>query len=81
MAEQHKAKVYVPPSGATGHGAAGHHAHGHGHGAAGHHAPEHVHGTMDITEHQKTFEGFIRFWVYVFGGSAAILIFLALFST
>ncbi len=68
MAEQHKAKVYV-----TEHPADGHH-------AAGHHGAEYVRGQMDITEHKKTFEGFIKFWVIVFGGSAAILIFLALFS-
>lgn len=48
--------------------------------AAEHHAAEHRHGEMDITEHKKTFEGFIKFWVVLFGGSAAILIFLALFS-
>lgn len=69
MAEQHKAKVYVT----EGHAPAGH--------APEHHAAEHRHGEMDITEHKKTFEGFIKFWVVVFGGSAAILIFLALFST
>jgi hypothetical protein len=32
-------------------------------------------------EHQRTFEAFIRFWVYVFGASAAVLIFLALFNS
>jgi hypothetical protein len=42
---------------------------------------EHEHGTMDIEAHKKTFEGFIRFWVYVFSISAAILIFLAIFNT
>lgn len=41
----------------------------------------HVHGTMDITDHQKTFAGFMRFWVWLFGGSIAILIFLALFNS
>jgi hypothetical protein len=51
-----------------------------GHGP-GHDVAEHRHGEMDITEHKKTFEGFIKFWVYLFGASAAILIFLALFST
>jgi hypothetical protein len=39
------------------------------------------HGKMDITEQEKTFEGFIRFWVYLFGASIAILIFLALFNS
>ena len=42
---------------------------------------EHEHGKMDITEQEKTFEGFIRFWVYLFGASIAILIFLAIFNT
>ncbi len=42
---------------------------------------EHEHGEMDITEHEKTFEGFIRFWVYLFGASIAILIFLAIFNS
>ncbi len=45
------------------------------------HAGEHVHGEMDVAEHQKTFEAFIRFWVLVFGVSALILIFLALFNS
>ncbi len=42
---------------------------------------DHEHGEMDITEQEKTFEGFIRFWVYLFGASIAILIFLALFNS
>lgn len=42
---------------------------------------EHVRGTMDITDHEKTFEGFLKFWVYVFGGAIAALIFLALFNS
>jgi hypothetical protein len=42
---------------------------------------EHKHGEMDITEHKRTFEGFLRFWVYLFGFSAFVLIFLALFNT
>ena len=33
------------------------------------------------TEHQRTFDGFIRFWVYVFGGAVLVLIFLAIFNT
>ena len=35
----------------------------------------------DVAEHQRTFEAFIHFWVYVFGASAAVLIFLAIFNT
>ena len=32
-------------------------------------------------EHQRTFDGFIRFWVYVFGAAILVLIFLALFNS
>jgi hypothetical protein len=35
----------------------------------------------DVEDHQRTFEGFIRFWGYVFGGAILILIFLALFNS
>ena len=35
----------------------------------------------DVAQHQRTFESFIHFWVYVFGGAAAVLIFLAIFNT
>lgn len=42
---------------------------------------EYKHGDMDITEHEKTFSGFIHFWIYLFGASIAILIFLALFNS
>ena len=34
-----------------------------------------------VVEHERTFEGFIRFWVYVFGAAIAVLIFLAIFNT
>ncbi len=44
-------------------------------------AGDYKHGEMDITDHQKTFDGFIRFWIFVFGGAIAILIFLALFNS
>jgi hypothetical protein len=48
-----------------------------------HHEPatDHVHGTMNIEEHQRTFDGFVKFWVVVFGISIGILIFLALFNS
>lgn len=48
---------------------------------AEHPVAEPKHGEMDIEAHQKTFESFIRFWVYVFGGAIAVLIFLALFNS
>jgi hypothetical protein len=34
-----------------------------------------------VEQHQRTFEGFIRFWVYVFGAAILVLIFLALFNS
>jgi hypothetical protein len=42
---------------------------------------DYKHGEMDITEQKKTFEGFMKFWVVVFGAAAAVLIFLAIFNT
>jgi len=39
---------------------------------------EHKHGEMDITDQEKTFEGFIRFSVWVAAISVLILVFLAL---
>jgi hypothetical protein len=44
-------------------------------------AEEYKHGEMDITEHEKTFQGFIKFFVWLFGISIGILIFLALFNS
>ncbi|MER2508728.1 aa3-type cytochrome c oxidase subunit IV [Amaricoccus sp.] len=44
-------------------------------------AGDYKHGEMDIAAHQKTFAGFIRFWIFVFGGAICILIFLALFNS
>ncbi|HVL22276.1 MAG TPA: aa3-type cytochrome c oxidase subunit IV [Amaricoccus sp.] len=51
-------------------------AHGHGQAHGGH-------GTAinDAAQHQRTFEAFIHFWVYVFGAAALILIFLAIFNS
>lgn len=42
---------------------------------------EHKHGSMDITEHEKTFDGFIRWSVRVGAVSIGILIFLAIFNS
>lgn len=42
---------------------------------------DYEHQGADVTAHQRTFEAFIRFWVYVFGAAIAILIFLALFNS
>jgi Bacterial aa3 type cytochrome c oxidase subunit IV len=39
---------------------------------------EYKHGEMDTTQQEKTFDGFLHFWFYVFGGAVAALIFLAL---
>lgn len=35
-------------------------------------------GTMDLTEHKKTFSGFIRAATWVIGLSLAVLVFMAL---
>lgn len=40
--------------------------------------PEATPGTMDLTEHKKTFSGFIRASVWVLGLSVAVLVFMAL---
>jgi hypothetical protein len=42
---------------------------------------EHKHGSMDITEQEKTFDGFIRWSVRVAAVSIGILIFLAIFNS
>jgi hypothetical protein len=34
----------------------------------------------DVAEHQRIFDSFVRFWVYVFGAAILILIFLAIFN-
>ena len=39
---------------------------------------KHEHGSMDITEHQKTFDGFMKMATYVAVGSIALLIFIYL---
>jgi hypothetical protein len=42
---------------------------------------EHKHGEMDITEHEKAFEGFIRWSRNVAIFSICVLIFLAIFNS
>ncbi|RED18313.1 aa3-type cytochrome c oxidase subunit IV [Pontivivens insulae] len=42
---------------------------------------EHEHGSMDITDQQKTFEGFITFGIRSTIVILIILIFLAIFRT
>ena len=42
---------------------------------------EHKHGEMDITEQEKTFEGFIKVGVWGTVISIAILVFLAIVGT
>lgn len=42
---------------------------------------EHEHGSMDITEHEKTFHGFIKASTWVAGISIGVLIFLAIFNS
>ncbi len=42
---------------------------------------EYKEGSMDISEHEKTFEGFVRFTIRSVFVIIGILIFLALFRT
>lgn len=42
--------------------------------------PEYTPGHMDITEQKRTFDGFIKLWIFAFSAVAAILIFLAIFA-
>lgn len=42
---------------------------------------DHEHGSMDITEQERAFAGFVKFWIWVFGFSFAILLFLAIFNS
>ncbi|KCV80798.1 aa3 type cytochrome c oxidase subunit IV [Actibacterium atlanticum] len=42
---------------------------------------EHKHGSMDITEQEKTFAGFMRLSAYVAAGSIGVLIFMALVNS
>jgi hypothetical protein len=42
---------------------------------------DHKHGSMDTTDHEKTFAGFMRAAVWVAAVSVGILIFLALFNS
>lgn len=44
-------------------------------------AEHHEHGTMDITEHEKTFDGFILWTKRVVYLSIGVLIFLAIFNS
>ncbi len=46
--------------------------------ATHHEITEHKHGEMDITEHRKTFAGFVRLSTWVVILSIVVLVFLAL---
>ena len=46
--------------------------------ASQHDTTAHQHGEMDITDHQKTFAGFIRLSTWVAAISIAVLVFMAL---
>ena len=39
---------------------------------------EHKHGSMDVKDHEKTFEGFVKFTTYSVIGILIFLVFLAL---
>ncbi len=42
---------------------------------------EHEHGSMDIKVQEKTFDGFVKWSIYVAAVSIGVLIFLALFNS
>jgi hypothetical protein len=42
---------------------------------------EYKHGSMDVTEQEKTFDGFVRWSVRIAAVSIGILIFLAIFNS
>jgi len=42
---------------------------------------EHKHGSMDISEHQKTFDGFMTWSIRIAAVSIGILVFLAIFNS
>ena len=42
---------------------------------------EHKHGSMDVTEQEKTFAGFIRVSMWVAGLGIGAVIFLAIFNS
>ena len=44
-------------------------------------ATEHKHGSMDITEQEKTFAGFVTFTKWTVIVIVAILVFMAIFRT
>lgn len=48
---------------------------------AEHETTEHRHGQMNIADQQRTFDAFIRFWIYLGAVVAVILIFLAIVGT
>ncbi len=42
---------------------------------------EHKHGEMDITDQEKTFDGFVKASIWVAGISIFILLFMAVFNS
>ncbi|WP_299840923.1 aa3-type cytochrome c oxidase subunit IV [uncultured Paracoccus sp.] len=46
--------------------------------ATHHEVTEHKHGEMDITQHQKTFAGFVKLSTWVVIISLGVLVFMAL---
>ncbi|RBI85725.1 aa3-type cytochrome c oxidase subunit IV [Rhodosalinus halophilus] len=44
-------------------------------------ADDHKHGNMDITEQEKTFEGFVKASIWVAGVAIFVLVFLAIFNS
>jgi hypothetical protein len=42
---------------------------------------QHIIGSMDITEQEKTFDGFVKWSIRVTAASISVLIFLAIFNS
>ncbi|MEM7439915.1 MAG: aa3-type cytochrome c oxidase subunit IV [Pseudomonadota bacterium] len=42
---------------------------------------EHEHGTMEVSEQEKTFEGFIRWSIRISVASIGALVFMAIFNS
>jgi len=44
-------------------------------------AKKHKHGSMDVSEQEKTFQGFVNWSIWISGISIATLVFLAITSS
>ena len=49
--------------------------------AAAQHEEQQADSPTSVADHERTFKAFIHFWAYLFGASALVLIFLAIFNS